>query len=108
MTSFSIKRNRSLVIPSLRCQYFEEPPLRFANGGEYIDPKIGISRFGPKSYKPTKRHPFIVRIGFIGSAESIENAKKWIENCCEGIEGNQEHPEFPGYQSDRGFFSNLN
>jgi hypothetical protein len=32
---------------SLRCQYFPEPLLAFANGELHIDPKAGIARYGP-------------------------------------------------------------
>jgi hypothetical protein len=99
--------DRSLSGPTIRCQYLEEPPLRFADGGEHIAPKLGISHFGPKSYKPPKRHPFLVRVGIIGTAETIEKTKQWIEKNSEGVQGDQEHPDFPGYQEDRGFFSKL-
>lgn len=93
--------------PKIRARYFEEPPLRFADGGEHIDPKLGVSRFGPKSYKPYKRHPSLVRVGLIGSAETIEKTKQWLEKCSEGVQGAPERPEFPGYKKDRGFFSEL-
>ncbi|GAB4546312.1 MAG: hypothetical protein Kow0063_40680 [Anaerolineae bacterium] len=99
--------NRLSAGPSIRCQYLEEPPLRFADGGEHVDPKLGISRFGPKSYKPPKRHPSLVRVGIIGSAETVENTRQWIEKNSEGVLGDREHPEFPGYKEDRGFFSEL-
>jgi hypothetical protein len=99
--------DRSLSGPTIRCQYLEEPPLRFADGGEHIAPKLGISHFGPKSYKPPKRHPFLVRVGIIGTAETIEKTKQWIEKNSEGVQGDQEHPDFLGYREDRGFFSKL-
>jgi hypothetical protein len=33
--------------------------------------------------------------------------KQWLEQSSEGIGGDSEHPEFPGYREDRGFFSRL-
>jgi hypothetical protein len=93
--------------PSIRCQYLEEPLLCFADEGEHIAPKFGILRFGPKSYKPLKRHPSLVRVGIIGNAETIEKAQQWIEKNSAGVQGDHEHPEFPGYRKDRGFFSEL-
>lgn len=95
--------------PSLRisARYFHEPPLSFAEGREDIDPKRGIARFGPKSYQSSKRHPAGVRVGFIGSAETIENTRRWMESSSRGLWGDKEHPDFPGYDSDRGFFSHL-
>jgi len=93
--------------PTIQCKYLEEPILQFADGGEHIDPKLGISRFGPKSYKPVKRHPILVRVGIIGSAETIEKARQWIEKNAEGVQGDEAHPDFAGYEEDRGFFSTL-
>ena len=40
--------------PSIQCEYLEEPLLQFAGDGRHIDPKLGILRFGPKSYRPAK------------------------------------------------------
>ena len=93
--------------PSLVCRYIEEQPLCFAGGRQHVDPKAGIARFGPKSYDPPRRHPGHVRTGFIGSAETIEKAKQWIEQNARGVKGDEKHPEFPGYDEDRGFLSQL-
>lgn len=99
--------NDTRNIPKITCQYLGEPLLCFADGQQHIDPKLGISNFGPKSYRPMKRHPSVVRVGFIGSAETVEVAKQWIEKSAQGVEGDEKHPAFPGYQKDRGFFSEL-
>lgn len=93
--------------PGISSQYLPEPLLRFADGREHVDPKLGISRFGPKSYKPSNRHPSSIRVGIIGSAETTESAKSWLENSAERVPGNEKHPEFPGCKKDRGFFSEL-
>jgi len=93
--------------PTITCRYIEEAPLCFAGGRPHVDPKAGIARFGPKSYDPPRRHPAHVRTGFIGSAETIEKGKQWIEQGARGVRGDEKHPEFPGYDADRGFFSKL-
>lgn len=93
--------------PKITCQYLGEPLLSFADGKQHIDPKFGISNFGPKSYSPMKRHPSLVRVGFIGSAETIEVAKQWLEKTSQGVAGDEKHLAFPGYQKERGFFSEL-
>ncbi len=98
---------RSLQAPTMSCRYIPEPVLSFAGGGRHIDPKTGISRFGPRSLKPVRHHPFSVRIGVIGSAETIERARRWLEATSEGVAGDAKHPDFPGYKRDRGFFSEL-
>ena len=81
-----------VVPPAIKCRYLIEPRLCFGGGGEHVDPKIGIARFGPKSYKPTKQHPATVRVGFIGSAETIGAAQSWIENTSAGVAGDEKHP----------------
>jgi hypothetical protein len=81
--------------------------LQFADERENVDPKLGISRFGPKSLSPRKRHPSYVRVGFIGSAETIASTKEWMQKCAQGVAGDEKHPEFPGFMIDRGFFSQL-
>ncbi len=91
----------------IRSQYLGEPTLQFANRREHIDPKLGISRFGPKSYSPWKHHPNYIRAGFIGSAETIASTREWISTSAQGVAGDEKHPEFPGFMTDRGFFSQL-
>jgi hypothetical protein len=95
--------------PSLQIKsdYLGEPSLLFADGREHVDPKLGISRFGPKSYSPRRHHPASIRVGFIGSAETIAATRKWLSATSEGVAGDEKHPEFPGFMADRGFFSQL-
>lgn len=91
----------------ISCSYLAEPLLLFGDQGMHVDPKSGIARFGPRSYAPMRRHPSIVRVGFIGTAETVEKSRQWLETNARGVKGDEKHPEFPGYQSDRGFFSHL-
>ena len=98
--------NNSLA-PIIRSQYLGEPPLVFADERLHVDPKLGISRFGPKSYSPHRRHPTNIRVGFIGTADSTATAKDWLQRSAEGVAGDSKHPEFPGFMEDRGFFSNM-
>lgn len=98
--------NNVISLP-IRSQYLGEPPLIFADDRVHVDPKLGISRFGPKSYSPPRRHPANIRVGFIGTADTIATAKVWLEKSAEGVAGDAKHPEFPGFMEDRGYFSKL-
>src|SRR4051812_28473162 len=92
------------------CRYLAEPLLVFGDGGLHVDPKAGIARFGPRSFAPTRhgrQHPSTVRVGFIGTAETVDKSHAWLQQNAEGVDGDAKHPEFPGYDSDRGFFSKL-
>jgi hypothetical protein len=93
--------------PTLSCRYLEEPLLSFADGQQHIDPKIGIARFGPKSLRTAKRHPNVVKVGFIGTATTIEQTQEWLSVNCSGIPGDESHPAFPGCMKDRGFHTEL-
>jgi len=93
--------------PLIKCEYIDEPKLRFADGYEHVDPKTGILNSAPKSYAPQHRHPATIRVGFIGSAETVEKAKRWLIRGSEGIPGDENHPPFPGFREDAGFRSRL-
>lgn len=90
----------------VKCEHIAEQLLVFAGGGLHVDPKSGISRFGPRSYG-LGRHPDAVRVGIIGTADTVDKARTWLEANADGIRGDEGHPAFPGFRHDRGFFSDL-
>lgn len=98
---------RGMTGPTLKSRYIEEPALLFAEGYNHIDPKYGILAAGPKSYCPMDKHPTDIRVGLIGSAETLALAEAWMARGAEGIEGDKDYLRFPGFQRDRGFRSHL-
>lgn len=95
------------ALPGIKSQYFPEPPLLFAEKREHIDPKYGLSCFGPYSRHDPDKHPASVKVGFIGSSESIATSQEWISRMAEGVMGNQLHVSFPGYTKEVAFGSEL-
>lgn len=91
----------------VRCKLLNEPSLEFASGRLHLCPKRGITLFGPRSLDMGKRHPEVIRVGFVGTGESIDSAHRWLESCSEGVLGDDKNYIFPGFKSDRGFFSEL-
>jgi len=87
-------------------KYLGEPQLLFADGGECVDPRLGISTFGPESLG-TFRHPSSIKIGFIGTPETVEAARAWMSHVSAGIATNEGEQPFPGIQADRGYFTDL-
>jgi hypothetical protein len=98
---------RDVLRPVLRCEYITEPKIEFAEGRQHVDPKLGILRYGPKSYRLSNRHPSSVRVGLIGTAQSVETARNWIAQTSSGVAGDEIHPEFPGCAGDRGYWTEL-
>jgi hypothetical protein len=59
--------------------YFEEPKLQFGNYFEHEDAKTGLAEYGPFGRNVSGLHVSEIRLGFIGTRESISGAKEWIE-----------------------------
>ena len=95
-----------LAAPYTQAQWIDEPGLLFANGKKHIDPKTGIPLYGPRSFG-TSRHKPVVHIGFIGTPNSVENARRFFDLCSQGIDGIDNEAPFPGCTSEIGFRCNL-
>lgn len=102
-----MRASASVKGAELRGSYLQEPLLTFGDGGLHVNPRSGIARFGPASYLPPADHPDQVRVGIIGSAGTIAAAERWLNTIAQGVAGDENNPEFPGYGPDRGFFSDL-
>lgn len=89
-----------------RVRWFPEPEIRFADDLHHIDPKVGIAIVGPRSYGTTQHRP-AVNVGFIGTAATVEKARTMLLTAAEGLDGDDNHTPFPGFQPDRGFRSTL-
>jgi hypothetical protein len=62
----------------------EEPELEFGGGSRHVDIRFGIKDYGPFDLQAPKA-PKEVRIGMIGTAETVEGTSRWIEKCSQGI-----------------------
>lgn len=94
--------------PVITATWLKEPLLGFAGDSCHVDVKTGIAVFGPASLG-TSRHPAQIRLGYVGSPTSIQAAQRWFQRASEGVLGSPGRmlPDFPGFSSDRGFFSDL-
>lgn len=121
MTDHSPKRRRSgsdLLEQLLRdteqsfhSWHVEEPPLVFAGRQTCEDPKTGIAIFGPagldRSARPT------IRLGVVGTGESIQMLKNWIQEARHPIRAGCNKvgkpydtllaPTFPGFDAESPF-----
>lgn len=82
-----------------------EPELEFANGGRHEDIRFGIMSHGLLQEDSRKKQ---IRVGIVGTGESIEGAKKWIEQCAAEIPAKESShpnlfPQFPGFSAESCF-----
>ena|GEM_PF-3977151 len=102
------KRMRKREKPVLRVSYLEEPKLILGDQQEESDPKLGLFNFGPYSLRDEARHPSRIRLGIIGSGQTVADCKAWLSRIQGQIDPvarvrKQVRP-FPGFASDRGPF----
>lgn len=93
----------------MKAAILDEPELEFARGSRHIDPRQGITIYGPADAADTAR---LVRIGIVGPQAHIEGVKQWLDRCREPIAGKESqlghlHQPFPGFNTDRGFRSTV-
>jgi hypothetical protein len=76
-----------------------EPELEFGKGERHEDIRFGIMNYGLLYQEHRKQQ---IRIGIVGTGESIEGAMRWIEHCAGPIEAKKSShrnlfPLFPGF-----------
>ena len=65
---------------------FQEPKLQFGDYFEYEDSKAGLAEFGPFGKNLPGLHKSEIKIGVIGTGETIDATREWIERCSMPIE----------------------
>lgn len=98
----------------MRLHTLAEPELEFAAGGRHIDPRFGISSYGPAD-RTSATAPKEIRLGIVGIRHDTEGLRHWLERCQKPIDapsgkaarmGNY-FPPFPGFISGDAFDSEL-
>ncbi len=64
----------------------QEPKLQFGEYFEYEDAKAGLAEFGPFGKNLPGLHKSEIKIGIIGTGETITLTQDWIERCSLPIE----------------------
>lgn len=83
-------------MPQLK--FFSEPPLLFNYEQSMLDPRDGLTLFGPLE----KAKPEGIRWGVIGPRASIERMKRWVERIQSPItnpDSSIARPFFPGFEA---------
>lgn len=93
----------------MRAVVLPEPELEFGGASRHIDPRFGISTFGPADLGAPEQ-PKAMRLGLVGQDQDLEALKVWLERCRHEIPAKDERyphlfPAFPGCDTDRGLCS---
>jgi hypothetical protein len=97
----------------MKAHVLHEPELEFRAGNRHIDPRYGISVFGPAD-ADSSTAPHRIPIGMVGPAQAIDGIQTWLLRCRERIEAKatksgQEnlHQPFPGFNAGSPFGAEL-
>jgi len=87
----------------MRAWIESEPELSFGKGNRHIDPKAGLSIFGPfVSEGQTGNMPGSINIAFIGPTNAVTLAEHWVRELnsyyAPGPGDNILFPQFPGFE----------
>ena len=95
----------------MKLSVFDEPELEFGNGGTHVDIRYGVTHHGPLDLSETTA-PRQLRVGLIGTEETISAVRQWLDSCRGGIAAKQSKlpnlfPAFPGFSETSPFQSSL-
>lgn len=91
----------------MKLTHLKEPPLEFGGGVRYPDIRFGLMDFGPFD-TGMEGAPKRIKLGIVGSAETVEGTARWVERCASGVPAKESRqpnlfPPFPGLNSDESF-----
>lgn len=94
----------------MRIAILDEPQLEFAGGSRHIDPRSGITNYGPADAADTKVRT--IRAAIVGTQEAIEGVRGWLDRCREPIAAKPSHLShfyvpFPGFDTSVGYRSTV-
>lgn len=91
----------------MRISHLSEPDLEFGGAFRHPDIRFGIMDYGPLDVGMDSA-PKRIKMGVIGSAETVEGTARWIERCRKGFAAKQSRqpnlfPAFPGVDFETTF-----
>ncbi len=95
----------------MKFSFFHEPELEFGGGGTHVDIRYGIIQHGPLDIGEATA-PTGLRVGIVGTDETIAALREWLEKCRDGVTAKQSKlgnlfPAFPGFSDASPFRSSL-
>jgi hypothetical protein len=91
----------------VKLTHLREPELEFGGAFRHPDIRFGIMDYGPFDVG-MEGAPKRIRLGVVGSAETVEGTARWIERCTKGFPAKQSRqpnlfPPFPGVDFENTF-----
>jgi hypothetical protein len=85
----------------MKVEFLPEPELEFGSDGTHIDARFGLMQYGPVD-KGTPRAPSPLKIGIVGTNETVDGVRTWLERGSSPIPGKSGRlpnlfPPFPGF-----------
>jgi len=68
----------------VRLTHLPEPPLEFAGAMRHVDIRFGLMDYGPFD-RGMEGAPRRIRLGIVGSGETVEGTARWLEACRSGF-----------------------
>ncbi|SEK31418.1 argonaute/piwi family protein [Nonomuraea pusilla] len=97
----------------MKAHVLHEPELEFRAGNRHIDPRHGISVFGPAD-ADSPSAPHQISVALVGSAQAMDGIRNWLQRCQGPIEAKETkpgqenlHQPFPGFSLDSEFGAEL-
>ncbi|MCX6378994.1 MAG: hypothetical protein NT023_05875 [Armatimonadetes bacterium] len=87
----------------MKIDFIQEPELEFG-AAKHIDIRFGLMNYGPFDFA-NRLAPKDIRLGFIGTPQTIQGIEAWLDKCKGGIEAKKSNqpqlfPRFPGFGPD--------
>lgn len=95
----------------MKLEFLDEPGLEFGGGGTHVDVRFGLMQYGPLD-RGTVLAPSQLKVGIVGTKETIEGIQAWLEHCRTRIAGKESRltnlfPAFPGFSEESCFGSTI-
>lgn len=95
----------------MKIDWIPEPLLEFGRRAKQEDIRFGIMNYGPFDLD-RREDPWLIRLGVVGTDQTIEGVLRWLERCENGVEAKESKqpnlfPRFPGFRDESSFGAHL-
>ena len=97
----------------MKVTFIDEPELEFGHGGTHVDIRFGLMQHGPLDLGEATA-PTHLRVGLVGTQESIDAVRGWLERCRNEVAAKTRKnrqprlfPRFPGFSMETPFGASI-